>query len=60
MYKSVLYKDNRWSSPMALGFFFQMLLILDWILFSFTIICLSHVSEPLDSQPLNVHPDPLH
>ena len=46
--------------PITFGFFFQMLLMLDRISFSFRNICPSHVSEPLDSQPLNVHPDPLH
>ena len=46
--------------PITFGFFFQMLWMLDWISFSFWNICPSHVSEPLDSQPLNVHPDPLH
>ena len=34
--------------------------MLELISFSIEIICPSHVSEPLDSQPLNVHPDPLH
>ena len=46
--------------PITVGFVFQMLLMLDRISFSFRNICPSHVSEPLDSQPLNVHPDPLH